>query len=149
MKQATPDSAVAWLLAIRDGTIAKPPIYERLDIDILDARVGSVELAMTLSAYLQNPYGQVAGGALAALLDTTLAWACDTSCPAGHCCTTLELKTNFLRPLSSSDRRVIARGTSVFTGSRILVAQGDIMGHDSRIHAIATTTCLVVAKQAR
>jgi uncharacterized protein (TIGR00369 family) len=149
MKQATPDSAVTWLLGIRDGTFAKPPIYERLGIDIVDARVGSVELAITSTAYLQNPHGQIAGGALAALLDTTLAWACDTCCPSGHCCTTLEIKTNFLRPLLPSDGRVIARGTSVFTGSRILVAQGDIMGHDSRIHAIATTTCLVVAKQAR
>ena len=146
MKQATPDSAITWLLGIRDGSIAKPPIYERLGIDVVDAQVGSVELAQTLEPFLQNPHGQIAGGALATLLDTTLAWACDTCCAAGHRCTTLEIKANFLRPLTSSDRRVVARGRSVFTGSRILVAQGEIIGSDGRVHALGTTTCLVVTK---
>ncbi|WP_411756380.1 PaaI family thioesterase [Sinorhizobium meliloti] len=52
--------------------------------------------------------GLVAGGAIATLLDTALAWACDTCVPSDKVSTTIELKVNFLRPVSVNGGTVVA-----------------------------------------
>ncbi|WP_442981010.1 PaaI family thioesterase [Rhizobium sp. T136] len=98
---------------------------------------------------LRNPLGLIAGGAIATLLDTALAWACDTCVPSGRVSTTIELKVNFLRPVSVSGGTVVATARVIHAGNRILVAtadlrQMDIDGAQARNCAVATATCMII-----
>ena len=135
---------VAYLIAMREGGVPKPPLYELLRIDVIDAEVGRVKLAITPDESFVSPLGYVGGGVIMTALDTTLAWACQTRAPLGRPCTTIEMKTNFFRPVDSMAPRLLITGESIFDGSRVIVAQAKIMDSHGHSCAVATATCLVL-----
>ncbi|WP_374209532.1 PaaI family thioesterase [Sinorhizobium meliloti] len=142
-------SAIERLNAIRNGVGAAPPIYKLLDISVVEAREGEVSLQFRPHEGPRNPIGLVAGGAIATLLDTALAWACDTCVPSDQVSTTIELKVNFLRPVSVSGGTVVATARVIHPGNRILVATADLrqMGIDGAQAlncAVATATCMII-----
>lgn len=63
--------------------------------------------------------------------------------PAAGAYTTLELKVNIVRPLTDAVPLVRAEGTLVHGGRQVAIAEGPIVGPDSRLYAHATTTCLI------
>lgn len=136
------------LIGMKEHRLDLPPLYKLLQISVLEASKGEVRLQMLPSERLKSPLGLVGGGIIATVLDTALAWACETCVPTGKVCTTLELKTNFLRPVGVDEKAVIAVGKAVFAGSRVLVATGELIpsSDDSRVdkYALASATCLVL-----
>ncbi|ATU95133.1 hypothetical protein BLM14_25610 (plasmid) [Phyllobacterium zundukense] len=143
------ESALETLKAMRDGSRELPPIYDLLQISVIDATEGEVKLQLTPHDGLRSPIGLVAGGVIATILDTTLAWACSTCVPSDKVCTTVELKVNFLRPISVTDGPLVATGRTVHRGNRILVATAELSqssADGTRLIqcAIATGTCMAV-----
>lgn len=140
----SPD-AITYLWAIRDGLLPKPPLYELLRLDVKDAEIGRVEIAIAVDDSFISPAGRVGGGILVAALDTCLAWACDTRAPPRHACTTVEIQTNFLRgiPPAASGLRISAECIS--WGSRILVARGNAVDPTGQVCATATAACLAIS----
>lgn len=140
------ESPLERLIAMKEGRVPLPPVYELLRISVVDAAIGEVRLQLYPDERLRSPLGLVAGGIIATVLDTALAWACDTCAPPGKVCTTLELKTNFLGPLTVKNEPVVAVGKAVFTGNRVMVATGELISltQPSKRYAIASATCLVL-----
>jgi len=138
------EEAIETLLAIRAGRRAPPPVYELLGISVIDAEAGYVQLGFTPDGRFGNPHGATAGGVLATVLDTALAWACDCAAPAGKICTTVEFKVNFLRAVRVDDARLRAEAKVIHGGSRILVADGRLLAPDGTLRASAISTCLVM-----
>lgn len=60
--------------------------------------------------------------------------------------TTLEIKVNFLRPLSRDTGELTCEGRTVYMGSRIAVAEGRILDETERLYAYAASTCLIFAQ---
>lgn len=141
---ASGEAAIATLLAIRAGRLAPPPVYELLGISVIEAEAGRVLLGFTPDGRFRNPYGVIAGGVLATVLDTAMAWACDCTAPAGKICTTIEFKVNFLRPVQADDASLRAEARTIHGGSRVMVAEGRLLAPDGALRASATSTCLVV-----
>jgi uncharacterized protein (TIGR00369 family) len=142
-----PKNAVDHLHGIRAGEIPKPPLYELLCIDVLDARSGYAALTLKPDASFTSPMGIVGGGIISTVLDTTLAWACDTLVPDNEVSVTIELKTNFLRPVSTSAPTLVCEADCVFCGSRTMVAQAKLRDDVGRIYAIATATLMRVERE--
>jgi uncharacterized protein (TIGR00369 family) len=65
--------------------------------------------------------------------------------PAGVGWTTLELKANFIRPLTLETGRVRCTGTVVHPGRRVATAEARLEDLRGRLLAHATSTILVLA----
>jgi uncharacterized protein (TIGR00369 family) len=142
-----PLNAVDHLLAIRSGRVPKPPLYELLRIDVVEARTGYVTLSLTPDESFTSPLGTVGGGIILTILDTTLAWTCDTMATTDRAGVTVELKANFLRPISTNAAPLKCEAECVFTGSRVVVGQAKLRDHIGTICAIATATFLLIERE--
>ena len=57
--------------------------------------------------------------------------------------TTLELKINFVRPLTDKTGQVRAEGKVISAGKRVATAEGRLVDANGKLYAHATTTCLI------
>ena len=71
-----------------------------------EAEEGQVTFFVTPAEYHYNPIGVVHGGLAATLFDSALGCAIHSTLPEGTGYTTLELKVNYLRPLTVDTGRV-------------------------------------------
>ena len=90
-----------------------------------------------------NPLGSVHGGYAATLLDSCVGCAVHSTLPAQTGYTTVELKVNYIRPLTADTGPVRAEGKVVSVGRQIGIAEGRIHDAGGKLYAFATTTCLI------
>lgn len=132
-----------FLRAMRDGALPPPPAIVLLGIELVEAERGRVVMRLAPGEHLYNPLGSVHGGMIATLLDSVMGCAVQSMLPSGRFYTTLEIKVNYIRPLSATDATVSAEGKVVQVGRRVAVADGRLTGAAGRLYATASTTCLV------
>ena len=58
--------------------------------------------------------------------------------------TTLEVKTNFVRPISADTGVITCEGTVVHLGGRVATAEGRLTDSAGKLLAHGTTTCLII-----
>ena len=83
------------------------------------------------------------GGLALALLDSAMGCAVHSTLAAGVAYTTLEVKANFVRPLTSSTGLVRCTGTVVHPGRTVATAEGRIVDLEGKLYAHGTSTLLV------
>ncbi|AFZ66016.1 PaaI family thioesterase [Deinococcus peraridilitoris] len=137
-------SGLDFLQAIGRGDLPEPPIFRLLGIRPVTALQGRVEFVFTPDERHYNPIGSVHGGVFATLLDSVMGCAVHTALPAGVGYTTLELKTNILRPLGVDSGEVACVGTIIHVGARTATAEGRMHDARGKLVAHATTTCLIL-----
>ncbi len=93
--------------------------------------------------YHYNPIGAVHGGLARTLADSAMGCAVHTMLPAGVGYTTLEIKTNLLRPIAVETGRLLCEGKTIHVGGRIATAEARLTDEVGRLYAHATTTCMV------
>lgn len=105
---------------------------ERTDKDLV---LGSMQVTDALG----NRNGVMHGGAVMALGDALGGVAAAINLPPGHRTTTLESKTNFLRPIPR-DSRITGRCEPLHKGRTISVWQTTILRADGKPAAVVTQT---------
>jgi len=140
-------SGLDYLRAIAGERIAPPPIAVLLGMSILQIEPGHVVFGLAVGEHLYNPIGSVHGGVFCTLLDSAMGCAVHASLDRGQAYTTLELKVNFVKALTTKTPDVVATGQVVSDGRRVITASGQITGPDGTLYAHATTTCLVLEPQ--
>ncbi|ANH67245.1 aromatic compound catabolic protein [Mitsuaria sp. 7] len=143
MAQIAGMNGLEQMLAMLDGQLPPPPIAQTLDFTLLRAAKGEVIFQGTPKFRHYNPMGTVHGGWYATLLDSALGCAVHTTMDAGRAYTTLELKINLVRALSDKVPVVRAIGRVRHVGRQMATAEADLVGHDGKLYAHASTTCLV------
>ena len=151
METATKFAAEGGLAVLRkvvagEGPLA--PIMETMNFKLVEVDEGRAVFAMTPAEYHYNPIGVVHGGVAATLLDSAMGCAVNASLPAGTAYTTLEIKVNYLRPLTKTTGLIRAEGNVVHLGRRMAVAEGRVTDASGKVYATASTTCLVMAPDA-
>ncbi len=136
-------SGVERLQMVVDGKLPAPPMARLMDIRIVEVSNGRAVFAGTPTEYHYNPIGVVHGGFGATILDSAMGCAVHSTLKAGDRYTTLELKINFLRPLSSSTGAVRGVATVVHAGRTTALAEGRLEDASGQIYAFATSTCLI------
>jgi uncharacterized protein (TIGR00369 family) len=131
------------LEAIFAGELPRPPVGDTLDFVPIHVERGLAVFQGRPQSKHYNPLGTVHGGWFAALLDSAVGCAVHSTLPAGKGYTTLELKVNFVRPLTAAVPLVRAEGKLIHDGRQVATAEGRVVGPDGRLYAHATTTCLV------
>lgn len=129
--------------AMLAGRLPPPPIGATLDFCLVHAEPGVAIFQGRPGLAHYNPLGSVHGGWFATLLDSAVGCAVHTTLPAGKGYTTLELKLNIVRALSDRVPLVRAEGRVVHAGRQVATAEGRLVGHDGKLYAHASTTCLV------
>lgn len=129
--------------AIFAGELPPPPMGETLDFLPIRITFGEAIFQGTPQPRHYNPMGTVHGGWFAALLDSAVGCAIHSTLPAGKRYTTLELKLNMVRAISAATPLIRATGKILHAGRQIATAEGSIIGPDGKMHAHATTTCMI------
>jgi uncharacterized protein (TIGR00369 family) len=136
-------SGADFLNGISTGQLPAPPIGELMGMTPISTGPGSAVFQGTPGLEHYNPSGAVHGGYAATLLDTAVGCAIHTMLPAGKGFTTLELKINYIRPMTAETGPVRAEGKVISVGGQVGIAEGRLTDANGKLYAFATTTCLV------
>jgi uncharacterized protein (TIGR00369 family) len=108
------------------------------------AEEGKVTFVGEPGEYLYNPIGVVHGGFAMAILDSAMGCAVHTTMAVGEAYTTLEVKVNFVRPITLETGPVRCEGRVVHRGGKVATAEGRLVAERTgKLLAHGTTTCLV------
>jgi len=137
-------SGIAYLKALQSGELPPPPIAVLMGMWIAEVSEGRVVFSLEPAEYHYNPLGTVHGGVMATLLDSAMGCVVQSMLPAGTSYTTLELKVNYLRPITSKTGIVYCEGKIIHVGGRVATAEGRLTGADGKLYAHGTTTCIIL-----
>ena len=136
-------SGIEYLKALQTGELPPPPIAVLMDMWITEVSEGRVVFAAEPAEYHYNPLGTVHGGFTATLLDSALGCVVQSMLPAGTGYTTVELKVNYLRPITTKTGMVYCEGKIIYVGGRIATAEGRLTDAEGKLYAHGTTTCII------
>jgi uncharacterized protein (TIGR00369 family) len=136
-------SGLEYLRKIAAGELPRPPISALMNFGLVELGEGYAVFGVEPAEYHYNPIGVVHGGLAATLLDSAMGCAVHTALPAGAGYTTLEIKVNFIRPMTAETGPVRCEAKLVHLGGRTATAEGRVVGGDGKLYAHGTTTCLV------
>jgi uncharacterized protein (TIGR00369 family) len=140
-------SGLTFLRAIRDGGLPAPPMAVLLGMRLAEVEDGRAVFECQPGEQHYNPIGVVHGGLAMTLLDSAMTCAIQTRAVAGSGFTTVEAKTNFVRPITAATGTIRAIGTLIHAGSRLATAEGRVLDAAGKLYAHATTTCIVMVGQ--
>lgn len=138
-----PLSGYEFVKRMLEGKFPSAPISKAMQFQLTEVEQGRVVFSAHPSADFYNPLGTVHGGYSTTLLDSCMGCAVHSTLPAGMGYTTLELKINFVRPLTDKTGFVRAEGKVISAGKRVATAEGRLVDANGKLYAHATTTCLI------
>jgi uncharacterized protein (TIGR00369 family) len=142
-KSAAGLSGMEYLQKIISGEFPPPPIGVLMNFRIAELSEGRAVFVVEPAEYHYNPIGVVHGGVAATLLDSAMGCAVHSTLPAGASYTTLEIKVNFIRAMSSETGLVRCEANAIHTGGRTATAEGRIVDEQGKLYAHGTTTCII------
>lgn len=122
---------------------AQPEFAQHIGATLIEATPERVIFDMPVTEVLANRNGVLHGGAIMGLADNAGGTATFLNLPEGRSTTTLESKTNFMRPIRIGD---VARATSeaLHIGKTIQIWQTTITRSDGKVAAVVTQTQMVL-----
>lgn len=138
-------SGYEYLSAMIEGRLPPPPIAQTLGFTMSRLEQGEVWFTCEPHESHYNPIGMVHGGLVCTLLDSALACAGHTLLPAGAGYTSIEIKVNYLRPVSPASGLLTAHGWVAKPGRRVLFVEGDVRDAADKVVATASGSCLVMS----
>jgi uncharacterized protein (TIGR00369 family) len=131
----------AYITAI-EKTVNTCPYFTLLSMEIRSLEWGESYLEVALQEKHLQPYGNVHGGVCASLIDAAAYWAVYAAVEKEVGLTTVELKLNYLAPVSSG--RLIAVGKSIRVGKTICLGEASIEDEEGNLVAHGTSTLMVL-----
>ena len=143
-KSAAGRRGIDVLRDVFSGKLPPPPIAVTMGFRGVEVERGRAVFEGEPGEHLYNPIGSVHGGFAMALLDSAMGCAVHSTLEAGERYTTLEVKTNFVRPITVETGLVRCEGIVVHRGSSIATADGKLIAVESgKLLAHGSTTCLI------
>jgi uncharacterized protein (TIGR00369 family) len=118
-----------------DGRSPEAPIARLTGRRAIEADYGRVVYSLPVSDWLVGPKGTLHPGMIAFLADAPLLAAVQSTLPPGMICTTAEVSTTFLGPVSRGDelraeaRMIHADGATGLSEATITRSDGRLVGH--------------------
>jgi uncharacterized protein (TIGR00369 family) len=114
-----------------------------LGLRFVDVAEGSVALAMPASTWFCTGFGTFYGGVVSAFADAAINTAVVTTLPAGTSFGTLDLRVNFLRPVTPDGRELVARAAVAQRGRTIAVVTCWVDDADGKRVAMASGSAMI------
>ena len=119
------------------------PFSDLLGIGMISADPDEVLVSMPATQALANRNGVLHGGALLGMADHAGGTLTIMNLAAGQATTTIESKTNFLRPIRIGDT-ALGRSVALHKGRTTMVVQTTITRDDGKVAAIVTQTQMIM-----
>lgn len=132
-----------YLLAIREGRIPQPPAARLVGYRLSEVARGRVVFELEPDECHYNPFATVHGGIIGTLLDSAMTAAVLSTLGIGLTCSTLEMKVNFVRPVTGAAGLLRAEGSVIHAGSTVATAEGRLLDGAGKLYAHAVTTCAI------
>jgi uncharacterized protein (TIGR00369 family) len=136
-------SGLEFLTGVARGDYPPPPMARLMNIRLTHVESGRVVFEGVPQEYHYNPLGVAHGGLAATLLDSALGCCVNSHLSAGDFYTTLELKVNYLRPITLDTGVIRAVATTVHIGRSTALVEGRIFDTRDKVYAYASSTCLI------
>ncbi len=140
-------SGLEYLRAIARGELPAAPMADLLSFGFHEIEEGRVVFECVPAEYHYNPIGAAHGGLACTLADSAMGCAVHTMLPAGAGYTTLEIKTNLLRPIMTESGRLLCEGRAIHVGGRVATAEARLTDEAGKLYAHATTTCMLFRRE--
>jgi len=102
---------------------------------------GKPQVIMKVSENLKQFYGNVHGGVIASLVDSSIAVAVNQQLDSGEGASTVEIKLNYLRPVNQGT--LWAESKVIQKGKKIIVGQCEIKDDAGNMVAFGTATFII------
>lgn len=135
---------LARLRAIVRGEADPPPAAAVLGLRLAEVERGRAVFTLAADEMHENMAGTMHGGVVAALVDSAMGCAVASMLDAGAGYTTLELKTNYVRPIVRTSGVVHAEGHVVHLGRSTATTEARVVDAAGTLYAHATSTVLVL-----
>ena len=139
-------SGMEYLQRIISGEYAQLPIGITLGFRIAEAVPGSVTVRGTPGVNSYNLLNTVHGGWTAAVLDTAMALSNLTLLDADQTFTTLDIRINYIRPITAEMGEVVAVGSVINGGRRVAYCEARLTDSAGKLLAHGTGTCLILPR---
>jgi uncharacterized protein (TIGR00369 family) len=143
LEQAREMTGLEIMRALRDGKFPPPPIAILFGSRLVEVDEGFAVFSGTPRYEHYNPLGSVHGGFAATMLDSCMGCAVHTRMKPGFGFTTLELKINYIRAMTTDTGPVRAEGRIIHVGGQTATAEGRIVDARDRLLAHGSTTCFI------
>jgi uncharacterized protein (TIGR00369 family) len=137
------DSGLHYLQKVLAGEYPAPPIGRLMNLRLAEVERGRIVFEATPEEYHYNPSGSVHGGFAATMVDSAMGCAVHSCLEGGDRYTTIELKVNYVKPVTVETGLVRAVATIVHLGRTLAVAEARVIDRDDVLYAHATSTLLI------
>ncbi len=115
--------------------------WKHIGMTTIEGIDGKIQIAMEINEKLKQFYGNVHGGVIAGLLDSSIAVAVNQQLASGEGASTVEMKINYLRPANGGTLR--AEGKVIQKGRKLIVGQGEVKDDAGNMVAFGTATFMI------
>src|ERR1700688_1429178 len=136
-------SGLEFVKGLASGMLPLNTIAQTLGYDVVEAESGRVVITVSPNESHLNPWGTVHGGLTAALLDSCMGLAVQSTLGKGFGSATLEFKISLVRANTTETGEIKAEGKVLNAGRRVGTAEGRVTDRMGRLLAHGTTTCLI------
>ncbi len=120
-----------------------PPLLHTLDFKLSSIQTGRAEFTFQPQEFHFNPLGSVHGGVITAVLDSAMGCTLHSVLPLGTGYTSIDIKVNFLKPISIKTGLMKATGAIINQGNRTALLEGRLMDENGKLYAHATSMCMI------
>jgi uncharacterized protein (TIGR00369 family) len=136
-------SGLEYMRKLASGELPPSPMGRLMGFRLVEVEEGRAVFVVEPGEHHSNGIGIAHGGLAATLLDSATGCAINTMMPAGRIFTTLEMKINYVRPLTPKTGEVRCEARVIHAGSRVATAEGRIIDADGKLYAHGTATCML------
>lgn len=136
-------SGLDYLKAIKENKISPPPVANLVGYKISEVDNGYAAYELDPAEYHYNAFATVHGGILSTLLDTTMTSSVLSTLPKGFSCTTIEIKVNFIKPVTADTGILKCEASPIHVGKKLATVEGKMKDKNGVIHAHGVSTCYI------
>src|SRR5665647_1276611 len=146
---ATTLTGLEYLRAMARGDAPPPPLSLLMGFKLDEIEEGMVTMSVVPAEYHYNPRGVAHGGLAATLFDSALGCAVQSLLPPAYAAPTLQLQTNFIRPITIATGKLRCMGEVIHFGKRTATAEGRLTDASGKLYAHGTGTFMIVGPEDR
>ncbi len=144
---ATTLTGVEYLRAMARGDAPPPPLVILMGFTLEEIEEGRVTMSVVPAEYHYNPRGVAHGGLAAALFDSVLGCAVQSLLPSAHAAPTLQLQTNFIKPITIATGKLMCTGKVIHFGKKTATAEGRLTDARGKLYAHASGTFIIAGPE--
>jgi uncharacterized protein (TIGR00369 family) len=136
-------TGLEYMRQVMTGEVAPSGMGLLMNFKLVEVSEGRAVFTIQPDERHYNGLGIAHGGLAATLLDSATGCAINTMMPAGRIFTTLEMKVNYVRPMTRATGEVRCEANVIHVGGRTATAEGRIIDQDGKLYAHGTATCML------